>query len=266
MPARIWIRGLLLIWFVVFFFILLLPETNPPTWIARDAIIRGGPFIDLAASVPVRDGELIRMATTAPGIVSPTAAEAKDRRVSLRVPIPDNASSHGLHLWSALPDNGEAPRKISNGTLAILDPEARWIAVDLDEGVANLPWDSLGTDQPPIPNSGALDGLLLLSQHAVIVGSTRLPESRLPLFRKWWDLHSFPVSVIIPESDLPMISERLTARLGPPAFYLSAERSDSNREDSFRFSTPHITCKPEHWPGLKTRFEPDATLEEKENR
>ena len=99
-----------------------------PIWIALDSISRPGLNLELEASVPVRDKSLIRIATTTPGITPPAAIPVKGGRFKTQIPLPaNNAQIHGLHLWSALPAGNKMPQAISNGTIAILDPDVLWI-------------------------------------------------------------------------------------------------------------------------------------------
>ncbi len=268
MSASRWIRILLLVWAVWILFMMFLSNQATPVWIARDAITRNTTFIDLEALIPVRDGLRVRIATTAPGLVPPAPVAVKNGRMQTRVPIPEDVGTHGMHLWSALPATGEAPPAISNGTLTILDPHAPWIAIDIDPFIADRPWSSLGTEDPPLPLTPVLDGLLQLSQHAVIVCSTRLQENQLPLFRQWWDLHSFPVSVIFPETDLISLSEELTVRLGPPVLRLIPAEKISNDTKPIPEISPAIAISgdPAEWQQIETRLLDLLALEERKNR
>ena len=268
MPASRWIRFLLIAWAAGLTFMMFLSNQQAPIWIARDAITRNTHFIDLQAVVPVKDGSPVRIATTAPGLVPPAPVTVKNGRMQTRVEIPEDVGSHGMHLWSALPATGEAPDAISNGTLTILDPQSPWIAVDIDPFIADRPWSSLGTEDPPLPHTPVLDGLLQLSRHAVIVCSTRLQEDQLPLFRQWWDLHSFPVSVIFPETDLISLSEELTARLGPPVLQLIPADKISNDTKPIPERSPAIAISgdPVEWQQIETRLLELLALEERKNR
>ena len=268
MSASRWIRILLFIGAAWLLSIIYLSRQPPPVWIARDAITRSSSFIDLEARIPVRDGKLARIATTAPGITPPAPVSVKKGRAQIRVPISASVESHGMHLWSALPASGEAPPAISNGTLTILDPHANWIAIDLDPLIADRPWDSLGTEDPPLPHTPVLDGLLQLSQHAVLVCSTRLREDQLPLFRKWWDRHSFPVSVIFPESDLLSLSELLASRLGAPVFHLTTVDRIPEGENRTPYSSPAFPVSriAADWQQVETQLLNLLMLKEKEQR
>ena len=268
MSTRGWIRILLLIWAAWLLSMIYLSIQQPPIWIARDAITRNSAFIELEALIPIQDGTRVRLATTAPGIIPPAPVAVKKGRARIRVPLPEGVGSHGMHLWSALPADGGVPRDISNGTLTILDSDAPWIAIDIDPLIADRPWKSLGSEDPPIPHTAVLDGLLRLSQHAVLVCSTQLREDQLPLFRKWWDRHSFPVSVIYPESDLISLSALLTSRLGAPVFQLTTVDRLTKEENrgSLSLSALPVSRNPADWQQVETQLLNLLAQKERERR
>ncbi len=224
-----WIRTLFTAWILWFGFMIALgfAAKSSRFWIAMDAVTRTGQNLILEANVPLPTGTSVRMATTAPGFTPPPPVSVLDSIAQFSISSPE---STGIHLWSALPVEGSLNSSLSNGTLAVLEKDAHWVAIDIDEIIAQQPWRKLATTTEPFPYASAHFGMLELARTHLLICSSRIPLRLMPKLRSWWDNQHMPVVVVAPESSLTEMLEDLIPRIGPPRIILM----HSDQKDGFQ--------------------------------
>ena len=214
----LWIAtGGWIIWFVAMV-IIAAGAGSRSTWIALDAVTRSGADITLSAAVPVADGQLVRVASTAPGWVLPEPAAARNGHVHFTAPAPQQS---GIHSWSALPMGGEDAADFSVGSLAVLVDGEPWVGISIDGILADAPWEKIQTPNPPRPYPSAHGGLLDLSRHALLVCWCSIDVQQLPSLRQWWSRFGLPNSILLIQQGGGEAFDHARQQLGDPILCLA---------------------------------------------
>lgn len=212
-----------IIWFVAMV-IIATGAGSLSTWIALDSVARSESDVVLNAVVPVADGELVRVASTAPGWVLPEPIAAQHGHAHFTTPAPQQA---GFHSWSALPSQEEEV-DFSAGSLAVLEADQPWVGISIDDILADAPWDKIETSNPPRLYPAAHGGMLDLSRHALLICWCSIDAQQLPALRKWWSRLALPSAILLLQDDEGGAFDRVRQQLGDPILCLAGVDSISS--------------------------------------
>ena len=205
-----------IIWFVAMV-IIAMGAGSLSTWIALDSVARSGSAVVLNAVVPVADGELVRVASTAPGWVLPQPIAAQHGHAHFTTPAPQQA---GIHSWSALPSQEEEV-DFSAGSLAVLEADQPWVGISIDGILADAPWQKIQTPNPPRPYPSAHGGMLDLSRHALLVCWCSIDVEQLPSLRQWWSRFGLPSAILLIQDSDGEAFDHARQQLGDPILCLA---------------------------------------------
>ena len=205
-----------IIWFVAMV-IIATGAGSLSTWIALDSVARSGSDVVLNAVVPVADGELVRVASTASGWVLPEPIAAQHGHAHFTTPAPQQA---GIHSWSALPSQEEEV-DFSAGSLAVLEADQPWVGISIDGILADAPWQKIQTPNPPRPYPSAHGGMLDLSRHALLVCWCSIDVEQLPSLRQWWSRFGLPSAILLIQDSDGEAFDHARQQLGDPILCLA---------------------------------------------
>jgi hypothetical protein len=194
-------------------------------WLALDAVAQSGSEIALVGHVPLDDGQQARLASSAPGWALPEPVEVQHGHAHFTAEAPAVA---GIYTWSVLPPEGQEAAAVSVGSFAVLVPGDAWIGIDIDEILADAPWQKMQTSNPPRPYPKAHRYMLDLSRHGLLVCWSSIDTQQLPLLRQWWSRQGLPSSILLTEEEPGGALRHARKQLGDPVVCLAGVNAISS--------------------------------------
>ena len=188
------------------------------TWIALDAVVRPGTEISLIGQVPGADGQLARVASSAPEWQLPAPVAVQHGHAHFTANAPEQT---GFYSWSVHPAEGEAAISVSVGSFAVVADGDPWVGISIDEILADEPWHRIQTSNPPRPYPSAHGGMLELSSHALLVCWSSVDVQSLPALREWWSRLSLPGAILLVEDEEGAALRYVRQQLGDPLLCLA---------------------------------------------
>lgn len=188
------------------------------TWIALDAVAKAGTEISLVGHVPGPDGQLARVASSAPGWQLPAAVEVQHGHAHFAAMAPEQT---GFHTWSVHPNAGDQAISVSVGSFAVVAAGDPWVGISIDEILADAPWYKIQSPSPPRLYPAAHGGMLDLSRHAVLVCWSSIDTASLPSLREWWSRLALPSSILLVEDEAGSALRIVRQQLGDPLLCLA---------------------------------------------